>query len=1148
MPVCQRCGEDNPERARFCLGCGTALAAPAPLRREERKRVSVLFCDLVGFTSRAEQLDVEDVRGLLTPYYAQLRAELERFGGTVEKFIGDAVMALFGAPVAHEDDPERAIRAALAIREAIAQFNDRDPGLELHLRIGVTTGEALVALDARPDQGEGMASGDVVNTAARLQAAAPVDGVLVDQATFQATERAIIFQPAEPVIAKGKAEPVTVWRALSPRASQGVDIDQTPRTALLGRDRELELLRSALERARTEHTVQLVTLVGIPGIGKSRLVWELKALLEAETEVTVWRQGRCLPYGEGVALWALGEIVKAQAGILESDPADAALTKLSRAVADLVGDQGEAAWVIAHLSPLVGLADEAPGATARRGEAFAAWRRFLEALADQGPVVLVVEDVHWADELLLDFLDHLLEWADQVPLLIVATARPELLTRRPTWGGGKLNAITLGLAPLTEQDTAQLVGGLLGEVLLPAEVQAALLARAGGNPLYAEEYVRMLADRGFLRKVGGSWRLERAEELPLPENVQGIIAARLDTLAPEEKSLLQDAAVLGKVGWLGALAALGDVDPSIVEQRLHGLERKEFLRRERRSAVAAERQYAFRHVLVRDVAYGQLPRAARADKHRRVADWIETLSPDRTEDRAELLAYHYGTALELARATRAADQAAQLQEPARRSLVLAGDRAMTLDVARADSHYQRALSLMAANHPERAKVLAKAAAAAHQTNRIGEAEQLITQAIAEFQTRRDRLGAGEAMILQAKLFWQQGETTQSQRTVVAALELLEQEPPGRELAAAYLEMGKDIHTSGRPTEALDWLQKAIDLADRLGAKDIRQQALQYRGAARGEIGDLGGLDDVRESVALGLQLGLGRETALAYANLGAELFEFEGPAAALQAAEAGLALAEQRGIAELARWLSGNIVECLIELGRWDEAMRLTDQLLHQHPDLSESYDGVGLIATKAYLLCYRGAVGKAVELRDGFLTRGRQISDLQMVAHILPVAALTEWAHGELTAALQLVEELERVTRHGPACYRAIALPDVARICKAAGMPGLIERFLKGADSPAARYQHCLVTARAVLAEAQGDLEGAANLYADAGDRWKGFGVVHEHAQALLGLGRCTAQTARSGAHDQLLDARQIFIQLGARPLLAETDGWLHHITAQTS
>jgi class 3 adenylate cyclase len=286
----------------------------------------VLFCDLVGFTSRAEQLDVEDVRGLLTPYYAQLRAELERFGGTVEKFIGDAVMALFGAPVAHEDDPERAIRAALAIREAIAQFNDRDPGLELHLRIGVTTGEALVALDARPDQGEGMASGDVVNTAARLQAAAPVDGVLVDQATFQATERAIIFQPAEPVIAKGKAEPVTVWRALSPRASQGVDIDQTPRTALVGRDRELELLRSALERARTEHIVQLVTLVGIPGIGKSRLVWELKALLEAETEVTVWRQGRCLPYGEGVALWALGEIVKAQAGILESDPADAALT------------------------------------------------------------------------------------------------------------------------------------------------------------------------------------------------------------------------------------------------------------------------------------------------------------------------------------------------------------------------------------------------------------------------------------------------------------------------------------------------------------------------------------------------------------------------------------------------------------------------------------------------------------------------------------------------------------------------------------------------------------------------------------------------------------------------------------------------------
>jgi len=505
MPVCQRCGEDNPERARFCLGCGAPLAAPVSAWREERKRVSVLFCDLVGFTSRSERLDVEDVRGVLAPYYQRLRSELERFGGTVEKFIGDAVMALFGAPVAHEDDPERAVRAALAIRDAMAEFNQHDPDLDLHVRVGVTTGEALVGLDARPVEGEGMASGDVVNTAARLQAGAPVDGILVDETTFRATDRQIAYQPADPVTAKGKTNPVPAWRALGPRASLGVDVDQTPQIALVGRERERDLLTDALARARAEQAPQLVTLIGVPGIGKSRLVWELGELVEADPELITWRQGRCLPYGEGVALWALGEIVKAQAGILDTDPADAATSRLTQAVADLIGDEREAAWVLEHLGVLIGVGGGELGGD-RRAEAFAAWRRFVEALAEQGPAVLVFEDLHWADALLLDFLDHLVDWAADVPLLIVATARPELLSRRPGWGGGKPNSSIVSLAPLSEQDTAQLVATLLGQALLPAELQAALLARAGGNPLYAEEYVRMLADRGFLKRAGGNWR------------------------------------------------------------------------------------------------------------------------------------------------------------------------------------------------------------------------------------------------------------------------------------------------------------------------------------------------------------------------------------------------------------------------------------------------------------------------------------------------------------------------------------------------------------------------------------------------------------------------------------------------------------------
>jgi predicted ATPase len=495
-----------------------------------------------------------------------------------------------------------------------------------------------------------MASGDVVNTAARLQAAAPTDGVLVDATTFRATDRAISYRQAEPVTAKGKAEPVAVWQALGPRASLGVDVAQAPAAALVGRERELELLRAALARAREEQAPQLLTLMGVPGIGKSRLVWELGELVEADPELTVWRQGRCLPYGEGVALWALGEMVKAQAGILETDPADVAAGKLERAVGDLIEDEREAAWVTGHLRPLVGLAGGVEVGGDRRGEAFAAWRRFLEALAEQRTAVLVVEDLHWADDTLLDFLDHLVDWAAEVPLLVVATTRPELLTRRPGWGGGKPNTTTVTLSPLGEEDTARLVAALLGQAVLPAELQAALLARTGGNPLYAEEYVQMLVDRGFLRRAEGIWRLERAGQLPLPETVEGIIAARLDMLSAQEKVLLADAAVLGKVAWSGALAALAASDPFTLEERLHALERKEFLRRKRRSAVAGERQYAFRHVLVRDVAYGQLPRAARADKHRRAAEWIQALSPDRAEARAELLAHHWQAALQFARA------------------------------------------------------------------------------------------------------------------------------------------------------------------------------------------------------------------------------------------------------------------------------------------------------------------------------------------------------------------------------------------------------------------------------------------------------------------------------------------------------------------
>src|SRR5256714_2112382 len=544
---CPVCGQENPAGFKFCGACGAELDAAPATAREERRVITALSADLVGFTSRPEKLAPEDVRAMLPPYYARLRHELERHGGTVEEFIGDAVVALFGAPVAHEDDPERAVRAAIAIREAIAELNEADPTLELEVRIAVNTGEALVALGSRPELGEGMASGDVVNTAARLQAAAPVNGVLVGEATYRATGAAIEYREAEPVEAKGKSEPVVAWEALRARARFGLDVEQQPRTPLVGREQERDVLTGALERVRKELSPQLVTLVGVPGIGKSRLIAELFQVVDGDPDLILWRQGRSLPYGEGLSYWAVAEIVKSQLGILESDSTDTADAKLQGAVAEAIDDDREAAWVKGHLRPLVGLEASLAEGADRRTEAFAAWRRFLEAVAERNPLVLVFEDLHWADEGLLDFVDYVADWASGVALLIVCTARPELLARRPGWGGGKRNASTATVSALAPDETAQLLATLLDQVLLPAEIQTAVLRRTEGNPLFAEEYVRMLQDRGFLVHSGGGWRLEEREHLPLPESVQGMIAARLDSLQPEDKDLVQNAAVLGKV-------------------------------------------------------------------------------------------------------------------------------------------------------------------------------------------------------------------------------------------------------------------------------------------------------------------------------------------------------------------------------------------------------------------------------------------------------------------------------------------------------------------------------------------------------------------------------------------------------------------------
>src|SRR3954451_4140152 len=661
MPACPKCGEENPERARFCWACGTAIDEAPRSGAEERKIVSVLFVDLVGFTAASEQADPEDVRARLRPYHARVKQEIERFGGTVEKFVGDAVMAVFGAPVAHEDDPERAVSSALRVIAAITDLNETQPDLALSVRAAVNTGEAVVSLSARPAQGEPRVAGDVVNPPARLKQQAPVTGVVVGETTYRSTRDLFDYERLEPVSAKGKSGTIALWHAKAARRRIGVDVEPIARTPLIGREDDLALLQSTYARMLRESSTQLVTIVGEPGVGKTRLTTEFRRWIDDQPEIVFWRQGRSLPYGEGITFWALGEIVKGQAGILESDSPDDAREKLGVAVGEVTIDGTEQEWLKNTLGPLVGAGDSA-GTSPETS--FTAWQRFLEGVAAQRPLIAVFEDLHWADEQLLAFVEHLVDWSAGVPLLVLCTARPELYERARGWGGGKRNSNTISLSPLGAENTARLLSALMKRAVLPAETQTRLIEQAGGNPLYAEEFVRMLADQGVLTEEGEL----RDAEIRVPDTVQALIAARLDTLPPDRKALLHDAAVVGKVFWSGGIAVMSHQNEPSVRAGLQELVRKELVRGVRESSVKDQAEYAFWHALVRDVAYGQIPRRQRIAKHVAAAEWIEQMAGDRATDHAELLAYHYEKAFDLARAT--GSDTGALLEPAARAFEL----------------------------------------------------------------------------------------------------------------------------------------------------------------------------------------------------------------------------------------------------------------------------------------------------------------------------------------------------------------------------------------------------------------------------------------------------------------------------------------------
>ncbi len=625
MSLCVTCGQDNPAGARFCNSCGATLQADE--QRDERKIITVLFADLVGFTARAELLDPEDVREILQAYHTRVKAEIERFGGVVEKFIGDAVMGVFGAPASHGDDPERAVRAAMAVREAVAAMNEADPKLDLQVRLAVNTGEAIVSLGAKAEAGEAMVAGDVVNTASRLQTAAPTNGILVGEETHRATRSLLVYEEAEAVTAKGKSAPLRVWLAQGARTDPGERPLST--VPMLGRENELGVLRRIFESIVAEERPHLVTVLGDAGIGKTRLAAEFSAGLEEQGVIVL--RGRSLPYGANTLYGPFTQVVKQFTGIFASDDEASAKSKLRTGLEALFPD-GSPEELATHLELLMGLGTEEE--VMSRQTLFLAARRFTEGLTTRGPVVLVFEDIHWSDSGSLDLLEVLASRVRDAPLLLLALTRPVLLLERPGWGGGLTAHTALSLEALSEREAQELAGLLAGGVALDEEA-ARLAATSEGNPLFIEELVASVRER------------PDGTAIALPTSIRGLLSARLDALPAAERSVLLDAAVVGKVFWRGALERDGNgID---LDETLDALEARDLIRRESLSWIEGEEQFSFKHVMIRDAAYATLPRATRKQLHASAAVFLEEATAEAAAT-ATALAQHWRDAGEPARA------------------------------------------------------------------------------------------------------------------------------------------------------------------------------------------------------------------------------------------------------------------------------------------------------------------------------------------------------------------------------------------------------------------------------------------------------------------------------------------------------------------
>ncbi len=1076
-----------------------------------------MVADLVGFTAAAHALDPEDLRRTQREFFDRVRDVVTAYGGSVEKYVGDAVVALFGAPVAHENDPYRAVRAGLTIQLSLAgmALSDDSP---VSARVGIATGEALVTLEGT--RGEALVTGEVGGIATALQAAAPPGGVLVGGLTHRATAALIGYDDQPAVRLPGRTAPIEAWRAASVHARIDDVVDPLP---LVGREPEIALLTGALQRALQERRCQLVTLVGAPGIGKSRLVRALKEYVDSPAMPTLirWRSGHCLPYGEGVTFWALGQLVKAQAGILDTDSATVARLRLETSVQGLLSrslERDQLSALTSRLATLLGLPEQEPA----NAESHAAWRRYLVALAEDAPTVIVVEDLHWADEALLTFVLDLTQAAADVPLLVVVTARPEVLERRPDWAGGMRDALTLTLGPLSTRDTSLVLTRLLGRAVLPEALQRRLVERVGGNPLYAEEYVRMLADTGVLERaeqgsqlVVGDSGPEDLAELPLPDTVQGVVDSRLDLLPAAERAVVSAAAVVGEVFWEGAVAAIADADRSQVQACLEQLEQREVIRRAPTTAVEGEPEYAFRHILVRDAAYSRIPRVVKLSHHQRCADWLDVLAARRGDDVAELQAHHRTAVHELA-ATLGMDSepfAAQ----ARAALTVAAERALRLQsVAAAHALAQRAVMLWHGTDHDpdhwRAVLFAEEVFFLYSEQDFHDSGG--TARIAAAGEALLRLGpiaeAARAETLLGRIEWFRAEEYEARLHVSRALDLLADEPDSEQKAAALVELARIDMLAHRLDSAIAMAGRARTMSQALGLPEIEANALITLGCSRYLTGDLQGLADQEAALRYCREHRL-RATLRAINNLAASLQE-EGQL------RRSYALLEEIDAAGAGFGLSmtshANVADRAIQ-AYYDGDWHLTLELAHSFLDRDEAvaHWEVHLVVLRAWLRMLQGQ--PAPDDVDAALRAVRHGGFPQLVRPVLAHVAMCRVLEKSFDEAAQLLDELvDHWERHGlgggarewlPAAV-AVAI-GVAQTDGGGRLKLLVQRL---EDLPRATLwvKAALASGRSAVSLAEGRAADALRQAAEAVDGYDRIGDASSRALAA-GMAATVARVA---------------------------------------